>query len=79
MHTDKIIFTVSYLLVIAGSFGMIIFPIRFPFATSIRELKYAKERFFQLNGYQVWIVSWISILLGSVGQIIATWCQSQSL
>lgn len=75
MPICKIIFTASYLLVIVGSGGMIVFAVRFPFASGIWELKHAKERFLRLNGYQVWVYSWFAILLGTVGQIIATWCQ----
>ncbi len=74
MLVAKIIFTVSYLLVIVGSSGMVVFAIRFPLASSIWELKHAKERFLRLNGYQVWVFSWFAILFGTVGQIIATWC-----
>lgn len=74
MLISKIIFTVSYTLVIVGSGGMVVFATRFPLASGIRELKHAKDRFFRLNGYQVWVFSWLAILFGTVGQIIATWC-----
>ena len=74
MPTDKIFFTISYLLVIVGSVGMIVFGSKFPFATGIAQLKDTPERFLGLNGYQVWVYSWIAILLGTAGQLIATWC-----
>jgi hypothetical protein len=74
MRIDKIIFTVSYTLVILGSGGMIAFACKFPHFTGIWELKHTQERFLWLNGYQVWVYSWLAILLGTVGQIVATWC-----
>ena len=75
MCVAKVIFTVSYLLVLVGSIGMIIFARKFSFASSLWEQRYTKERLFGLNGYQVWTSSWVAILLGTVGQAIATWCQ----
>lgn len=74
MITEKIIYSLSYLLVIFGSFGMIAFARKFPFVTAIWELKHSPERFLGLNGYQVWLWSWILIILGTAGQILATWC-----
>lgn len=73
MITSKTIFTISYALMIVGSAGMIVFASRFPHATGIKELKEASERFLGLNGYQVWVWSWAAILIGTCGQIIATW------
>ena len=73
MPVDKIIFTISYALVIAGSSGMLVFAFKFPFATGIAQLKDTPERFLGLNGYQVWVYSWIAILLGTAGQLSATW------
>jgi len=71
----KIIFTISYFLVIVGSGGMIVFACKFPLAGGgIWQLKHASERFLWLNGYQVWVFSWFAILLGTAGQILATWC-----
>ena len=76
MPIDKIIFTLSYALIIAGSGGMIAFAFKFPHVTGIWELKHADERFLRLNGYQVWVYSWLAILLGTTGQILATWYQT---
>ena len=77
MRIDRMIFTVSYLLVMAGSGGMVAFARKFPFASGgAWELRHTEERFLRLNGYQVWVYSWLAILLGTAGQIIATWCQA---
>ena len=73
--TVKLILTASYLLVIAGSFGMVLFSTKFPFATSMWELAYAKERLVGLNGHQVWKCSWGCIILGTTGQLVACWLQ----
>ncbi len=74
MSIDKIVFTVSYALVIVGSGGMIAFAYKFPLAGGgIWQLKHTSERFLTLNGYQVWVSSWFAILLGTAGQILATW------
>ncbi len=76
MQIDKIILTVSYLLIITGSAGMMVFASKFPLASGgIWELKYTLG-FLSLNGYQIWISSWFAILLGTAGQILATWCCS---
>jgi hypothetical protein len=72
----KIVFTISYLLVILGSIGMIIFIKEFPLASNPEELKlWNKGKLMGLNGYQVWKYSWVAILFGTVGQLIACWMQ----
>jgi hypothetical protein len=71
--TVSIILTCSYLLIVAGSIGMVLFATKFPFSTSIRELVFASERLFSFNGHQVWKYSWAAIILGTVGQLIAYW------
>ena len=74
MLIEKIIFSLSYFLVIIGSCGMIAFARKFPFSTTIWELKGSPVKYLGLNGYQVWSWSWISIIVGTAGQILATWC-----
>lgn len=73
MLAQKIIFTVSYLLVGTGSVGMWLFATKFPFSSAAWQLEYAQERIVGLNGYQVWNYSWIAIILGTLGQILGTW------
>jgi roadblock/LC7 domain-containing protein len=55
---------------------MMFFATRFPFSTAIKELKFAKERFLCLNGYQVWQYSWLVIIIGTIGQLVALWLPS---
>ena len=69
----NVILTISYLLVIAGSFGMIGFATRFPLSTRIADLSQSSERLLRLNGHQVWRGSWGAIILGSAGQLLASW------
>jgi hypothetical protein len=71
MHEMALIggLALGYILAIAGSVGMIVFAMRFPSSTSIRDLALARERFGLLNGYQVWIVSWSLIVLGGLIQL----------
>ena len=69
----RILGTISYLLIILGSCGMVVFATKFSLASSPWQLKLTKERFLGLNGYQVWIVSWFSIILGTSLQLIILW------
>ncbi len=71
----KLILTPSYLLVIAGSVGMVLFATKFPFSTTIKDLELAPERLCGFNGHQVWKYSWGAIILGTVGQLLACWLQ----
>lgn len=76
MPIYKILLTVSYLLVIVGSGGMIALGCKFPLVSSIWELKYTSEKFIGLNGHQVWVYSWLAILIGTAGQLLGMWCQT---
>ena len=69
----KIVISLSYIFVILGSVGMIIFATKFPFSTRIQDLKYADEKILGLNGYQVWMFSWLLIILATVIQLINYW------
>lgn len=70
---SKAVATISGLLVVLGSIGMVVFATRFPFSTRIRDLELTGERVGRLNGYQVWKYSWFVIIGGTLGQILATW------
>jgi hypothetical protein len=72
--TTPIILTVSYALILAGSIGMVLFATRFSFSTNLWEQPCTKERLFGLlNGREVWILSWVAIILGTLGQLVACW------
>ena len=63
----KILFSFSYLFIILGSCGMIIFATKFPFSSCIRDLSSASERFMGLNGYQLWkYYTWYGATKGTV-------------
>jgi hypothetical protein len=65
--------SISYLSIIFGSIGMILFATRFPLSSSIKDLELAEERILGLNGYQVWKWSWVLILSGATIQLIIIW------
>lgn len=69
----KILLSVSYFLVLLGSIGMVLFSTKFSFATSTWEHKNSDERICSLNGQQVWIGSWLFIIIGTLGQLLACW------
>jgi hypothetical protein len=74
--TIRIVYiSLSYLAIIFGSIGMIFFATKFPFSTSIRDLKLVTERFLGLNGYIVWWLSWSLIIVGTGMQLIDFWIQ----
>ena len=71
--TSKVVLTVSYLFIIWGSFGMIVFATKFTFSTGFKLMKYTKEKYLGLNGYQVWRDSWILIIVGTALQVLNIW------
>lgn len=66
----KVIVTLSYIFIILGSIGMMLFISKFPFSTSVKDLELVNYRFWRLNGYQFWILSWLLIILGTFIQLI---------
>jgi len=67
----KILNSFSYILIITGSLGMMVFATKFSFSTRIKDLELTEEeRYLTLNGFQVWKYSWISIIVGTVIQLI---------
>lgn len=71
----KLIYTLSYVLTLAGSWGMIMFAKKFSFASSLSDYDSSPERLMRLSGYQWWKCSWIAIITGTVGQLVAMWMQ----
>ena len=63
----------SYISIICGSVGMMVFVTKFPFSTCIQDLSDTEERVFGLNGHQVWRLSWSLIILGTIIQLINYW------
>jgi len=66
----RLILSGSYLLIMAGSMGMMIFATRFPLSSKISDLRLSSERFLGLHGYVVWMLSWVLIIIGTVLQMI---------
>jgi hypothetical protein len=60
--------SLSFLLALIGSLGMIVFAVRFPFSTNLHDLKLTEQRFLRLDGAQVWIRSWVLIISSIVIQ-----------
>ena len=74
INFKEILISLGYVFIIIGSIGMILFVVKFPLSTNLKDLKLAPERLLRyLNGYQVWLGSWISILVGSAIQILMIW------
>jgi hypothetical protein len=69
----KIVFSLSYIFIILGSLGMIIFANKFSFSTRIKDLKLTNEKFLGLNGYKIWIGSWSLIIFGTIIQLVIPW------
>jgi hypothetical protein len=69
----KILLSIPYLLVVLGSVGMITFGLRFNLTTSLWEQRYSQVRFYGFNGYWLWILSWIFIVVGTLGQVALVW------
>jgi hypothetical protein len=69
-HLIQLIFSGSYLMIIAGSIGMLIFATRFPLSARINDLRLSSERFLGLNGYAVWMLSWVLIITGTALQMV---------
>jgi len=66
----KVLVAFSYLFVIIGSGGLMLFATRFPFSTRIKDLKYAHEKLCGFDGYHVWKFSWLLIILGTMIQLV---------
>ena len=75
---EKIIVSLSYVLIMLGSVGMILFATKFPFSTRIQDLTLSERRLFGLNGFHFWIVSWGSIIMGTLIQLIHYWMSLSS-
>jgi hypothetical protein len=56
--------TTGIMLQLLGYIGMILFPKKFGFATSLDDYRSMKDKFLGLNGYHFWVISW---LLGDSG------------
>jgi hypothetical protein len=67
----KFVFSFSYVLVMLGSLGMMVYATKYGFATNSDEYRLSRKKFMGLNGAQMWRVSWVLILLGTFGQLIA--------
>ena len=66
----QILMCLSYFFIICGSIGMVIIVTKFPFSSNLGDLSLTKDRFLGLNGKQVWILSWILIIAGTVFQLL---------
>ena len=69
----KVIVSLSFISIILGAIGMMIFATRFTFSTRIKDLQLVEEKIFGLDGYQVWTISWIFIICGTFIQLIHFW------
>lgn len=72
----KVLTILSYLWIIAGSMGMVVWFHKFPSGTSPVDLKYATSRWCGLNvtSYRFWMGSWALIILGTLVQLALYVC-----
>jgi len=69
----KILQSLSYLLILAGSVGMMQFVQKFPFSPAMSDAEFISVRWLGMNGKQVWRRSWGAILCGTGMQLILLW------
>lgn len=69
----RLFFSLAYISVIAGSLGLAAFATKFGFATNLDENRVTGQKFIGLNGVQVWIGSWMLIIVGTIGQLLIFW------
>lgn len=65
--------TLSYLLAIAGSCGLVLYDRSFGLVTSHFERDFVPNRRLGLNARQWWDYSWGAIIAGTVGQLVTSW------
>ena len=70
---EKLINSAGYLFILLGSIGMILFIIKFPVSTRIKDHELTPERLFSLNGYQLWRLSWLLIIFGTISHLSLIW------
>ncbi len=75
---EKFLVSLSYILVILCSVGMILFAAKYPFSTRVEDPAHAKEEIAGLNGFQLWVASWSSIIAGTAIQLIHYWMSLSS-
>jgi hypothetical protein len=61
--------TISIVFQLLGCTGMLLFPMKFSFATDLDAHQVSGERFVGLNGYQFWCLSWGWLILGTLAQL----------
>ena len=69
----KVILSFGYILVVLGSLGMMIFATKFGFSTNLDGYRLSKDRFLCMDGAQVWLASWVLIIIGTIMQLIGYW------
>ena len=69
----KILNSFGFVFIMVGLLGQISFVRKFPSSTNIKDLELTPNRLLGLNGLQVWKLSWIFILGGSIIQLIMIW------
>ena len=60
----------SYLFIILGSVGMMVYVTKFPFSTSPDDASVDSTTFLGMKGNAVWVWSWRSIIAGTAIQLV---------
>jgi len=66
----------SYLFIIVGSVGMMIFMAKYPFGSGMTDLEHTRRPILGLNGKQFWLLSWFLIIAGTAIQLMDYVCTS---
>ncbi len=65
-----IVVALSYLCIIAGSVGMIVYVRKFPFYTSSVDSEADSTTFLGMEANTVWVISWLLIIVGTFIQFL---------
>jgi hypothetical protein len=66
----NLVVVASYLSIIAGSVGMMVYATKFPFSTRPDDFVFDSTTFLGLKGDAVWVWSWRLIIAGAAFQLL---------
>jgi len=66
---SKALMVISYLCIILGSVGMVIYFVDFPFPTDIASAKSCKGKKINITCFSWWLGSWLLIIFGTIVQL----------
>jgi hypothetical protein len=70
LNIAKALMVISYLCIILGSIGMVIYFIDFPFSTSLADAMSVKGYHIPIKSFFWWLGSWLLIIIGTTIQLL---------